>query len=417
MATSRPIFDQGQFYSALHAHVLDTECQFCGNVPAETKATFWNSISLRMRMAISQAEEDFLSQRESLDGDFDFSFLPATGSSEPAGPYHEVEAADVIIRSSDGKGLRFHKSILAIFSPFFRDMFSLPSDEEVPSSSPGGQAVTVDGLPQISVTEHSVVLEGLSPWLYPNTHPQIESYDLALHLLAAAQKYQMDGAMRHIRSILSNPREPPVTRLQGSLFRAYAIAAKSRLAQETKFLAVFTLNYPLTFKGIGQSLRYVEGSALYALLQYRKRCRDAIASRLDSILNVSSRIAKEFLQCPKQIFMIQPQKDAGNVKVEFERCKTLAPNSEANLPLWWYDFLSRLLKDVVSDTKYPSIKSLGIEKLFNDALAAHYKAESVPLCLMCAMIYNQRGARFCTALNKDLKDAIESVHFELPWPE
>ncbi|KAF8262050.1 hypothetical protein EI94DRAFT_1604033 [Lactarius quietus] len=69
-----------------------------------------------------------------------------------------MQGADVILCSSDLVSFHVHKSILAISSPFFNDMFSLPQ--------PCGEKV-VDGLPIVHVSEDSKLLHSLLMVLYP----------------------------------------------------------------------------------------------------------------------------------------------------------------------------------------------------------------------------------------------------------
>ncbi|KAI0264130.1 hypothetical protein BC834DRAFT_271490 [Gloeopeniophorella convolvens] len=390
-----PIFDQSRVYSALHNHVQKTNCQCCADVPAATKAIFWSAISLRMRTAISQAEEEFLSQRES-PRQFEFP-IPTGDLAIEVGPYHDCGTADVIIRSSDGKDFLVHKFILSSSSLVFRDMFSLQDVD-----SPAGTTSTVP------VVEHSRVLGTLFSLLYLRSRPKIDSYDIALHLLATTQKYQMDGVTELIRYIVENQREPLLTLAREDLFRQYAFATRRSLAQEAKFLAMHTVDRFLTFKEIGDSLYYLEGPALYALLQYRKRCRDIIDSRLQSFINLTSPIALKLLEFSQQSITAQSRR-YGVVDIEIRQCKSCIPHS--NKPAWWHNLLSQLQKDVVSGARYPLIQLSSIQRRFYLALSAHLN--KMPLCLVCATTYSSRGDQFCVALDKELKEAIKSVSAQL----
>jgi BTB/POZ domain len=70
----------------------------------------------------------------------------------------DLSDANLIIRSSDHVDFRVHKSILAIVSPFFQQMLSLPQ----PSDSE-----SVDGLPVVQLSESSELLDSLISLLYP----------------------------------------------------------------------------------------------------------------------------------------------------------------------------------------------------------------------------------------------------------
>jgi hypothetical protein len=63
-----------------------------------------------------------------------------------------------MIRSSDRVNFRIRKSVLAMASPFFKDLLSLPQ----PSDSE-----SVDGLPVVELPEGSELLNSLISVLYP----------------------------------------------------------------------------------------------------------------------------------------------------------------------------------------------------------------------------------------------------------
>ncbi|KAI0264129.1 hypothetical protein BC834DRAFT_271472, partial [Gloeopeniophorella convolvens] len=405
-------FDQSRFYSALHHHTQSTGCKSCADVPAVKKAIFWNTISLDIRMAITRAKEDFLSQRKS-SSEQSLEFPTPTGGPVQFGPYDDLGAVDVIIRSSDGQDFPVHKLILSASSSFFRDMFSLPDVRPPAKRKRTAAAPTVHTIP---VEEHSRVLGALLTLLYPRSCPKVDSYDLALHLLAAAQKYEMDGIMAHVRSIMSSQREAMLPLLYGhALFRQYAFAARHRLGPEAKSLAMLTFDRRLSFEEIGDSIRYLEGHVLYALLQYRRRCRDIVAYRLKSYLDLASPTALKFLKDSKQSFAIEitesPSRGIGVEAVEVYGCNARAVAGSIQ-PLWWRNFLSKLRTDVLSDALGPSIQALRIRAHFDSSLSAHLEDE--PLCLMCAIIYASRKEQFCAALETELQEAIQNVPFELP---
>ncbi|KAH8983116.1 hypothetical protein EDB92DRAFT_1804072, partial [Lactarius akahatsu] len=85
--------------------------------------------------------------------------------------------ADVVLRSSDLVSFHVHKSILAMSSPFFTDLFSLPQppDDEV-----------IEGLPVVQVPEDAELLHSLFTVLYPIPSAIPESYEKTLALLAAS---------------------------------------------------------------------------------------------------------------------------------------------------------------------------------------------------------------------------------------
>jgi hypothetical protein len=93
---------------------------------------------------------------------------PATSPLEP----FDLSDANLIIRSSDLVNFRVHKSVLAVVSPFFRDLLSLPQ----PSDSE-----SVDGLPVVELSEDSELLKSLVSMLYPVPMVIPKSYDKVLY--------------------------------------------------------------------------------------------------------------------------------------------------------------------------------------------------------------------------------------------
>jgi hypothetical protein len=91
----------------------------------------------------------------------------------------DLPDANFIIRSSDHVNFRVHKSILALASPFFKDLLSLPQ----PSDSE-----SVDGLPVVQLSEGSELLNSLISVLYPVRKVMPNSYEKVLYLLANRQR-------------------------------------------------------------------------------------------------------------------------------------------------------------------------------------------------------------------------------------
>jgi len=91
----------------------------------------------------------------------------------------DVSDTNLILRSSDLIDFRVHKSVLAMASPFYKDLLSLPQPSDNKS---------VDELPMVQLTEDSELLNSLVSMLYP-LHPVIpKSYDKVLYLLATCRQ-------------------------------------------------------------------------------------------------------------------------------------------------------------------------------------------------------------------------------------
>ena len=80
----------------------------------------------------------------------------------------DVPDANIIIRSSDRVDFRVHKPVLAVSSPVFKDLLSLPQPYD---------SETVDGLPMVQFSEDSELLNSLFSMLYPLLPVIPNSYD------------------------------------------------------------------------------------------------------------------------------------------------------------------------------------------------------------------------------------------------
>ena len=187
-----------------------------------------------------------------------------------------ISGTDIIIQSSDHVNFLVHKSILALSSQFFRDMFSLPQ----PSNG------ILSGLPVLHVSEDAESVRPLITVLYPVPSEIPARYDRVLALLTAAQKYGMPAAQLSIRAEVSHRKLGAQTGAEA--FRAYAIASKHRLSPERNTAAIRTLDYDLTFESHGSELRQFEGWKLRDLAKFRKSRRDEVALCFESFLEIHS---------------------------------------------------------------------------------------------------------------------------------
>ncbi len=167
--------------------------------------------------------------------------------------------ANIIVRSSDQASFRVHKSLLAMSSPFFKDLLSLPQppDDEL-----------VDGLPVIQLPEDAGLLNSLISLLYPIPPVVPGSYEKVFALLAACQKYDMESVQSNIRAEIKLGTFPaPV---EAEAFSACAIAGSKGLVPEMENAARLTLGHPMTFESLGEGLRSFKGGTLCDLVRYRK---------------------------------------------------------------------------------------------------------------------------------------------------
>jgi hypothetical protein len=183
-----------------------------------------------------------------------------SGNSDPpsASLSLDIPGADFILRSSDQVNFRVHKGVLAMSSPFFKDLLSLPQppDDEL-----------VDGLPVVQVPENAELLNSLVSLLYPIPPIIPRSYKKVYALLAACQKYDMASTQSYIRGEISLGSFPKPDN-RGEAFGAYAIASSMGLDPEMEYAARRTLDLPMAFETLGENLRLFKGRALRDLLLY-----------------------------------------------------------------------------------------------------------------------------------------------------
>jgi hypothetical protein len=166
--------------------------------------------------------------------------------------------ANIIVRSSDQVNFRIHKSVLAMSSPFFEDMLSLPQppDDEIS-----------DGLPVVQLPEDAGLLNCLFSLFYPIAPVIPGSYEKVFALLAACQKYDMVPIQSYIRAESQRGAFPAPVETEA--FSAYAIASSVGLDLEAENAARLTLGQPLTFESLGEELRSFRGHSLCELVRYR----------------------------------------------------------------------------------------------------------------------------------------------------
>ena len=170
----------------------------------------------------------------------------------------DLPDANIIIRSSDRVNFRVHKSLLAVSSPFFKDLLSLPQPPD---------AENVGGLPVVTLPEDAGLLNSLISLLYPISPVIPDSYQKVFALLAVCQKYEMEEVQFNIRSAIKQGRFPAPAKAEG--FSAYAIASGMGLVPEAEDAARLTLGQSMTFESLGEGLRSFKGRALCDLIRYR----------------------------------------------------------------------------------------------------------------------------------------------------
>jgi hypothetical protein len=288
--------------------------------------------------------------------------------------------------------------MLAMSSPFFEDMFSLPqpqsSDKEI-----------VDELPVVQLPEDAEVLSSLITMLYPIPSKLPDAYDKALMLLAATQKYEMVGLQSRIRLEIQGREFPTLTGPE--TFRSYAISSSGQLPSEAEKLARLTLEFPMTFEYLCDELPSFKGWALRDLVGFRKRCRDNIVSCFGSFLNLSQPPFNIWIPCTNTTNTTT----TGSTYCQHCRRRTnySYPNpstATGTTAAWLTQLFQKHLDESCEAFSKPLFNPQSIRGLYLLALNAHISSSS---CTSCTKVHTQNGEKFCKELTDRLTVALSEV--------
>ena len=273
-----------------------------------------------------------------------------------------------MVQSSDFVNFHFNKVVLSVSSPFFADMFALPQPPE---------NEVIDGLPVVRLSEDAETLNGLLTMLYPIPSALPDSYDKALQLLAAAQKYDMAGVQSSIRIEILSWEPLVLTGIEA--FRAFAVASGAKLFPEMEISARQTLGFPMTLEYLSDELPLFEGWALRDLIRYRKRCRDRLVSTLDSFLDSNDQPLNIWVVCT-----------ADTLKSHLRR---------EVFPKWLYGLLSKHRTKLQETFTKPFPYPLSIRGEYLASLNTHISSQD---CIPCMKVHALKGETFCNELSNNL---------------
>jgi hypothetical protein len=170
--------------------------------------------------------------------------------------------ADIILRSSDLINFYVLKTFLIYVSPFFEDMFNLPSTTTND---------IMNGFPVIAVAETSETIRLLLDLIYPHIgDPRINDVALFLKVCKATRKYCMDMIENRLRTQIVTSHltvsEP---------LRVYAVAIDLGWEDIALIAARNTSKISLDKLPHTEELQNISGSGFYRFLDYRFR-RDKI---------------------------------------------------------------------------------------------------------------------------------------------
>ncbi|KAL5501382.1 hypothetical protein ACEPAH_8642 [Sanghuangporus vaninii] len=245
---------------------------------------------------------------------------------------------DIILRSSDKVDFRVFKVILALASPVFKDIFTLPQSS----------TETKDDISVIPVSESSETIIPLLEFCYPVNSPRLAQQDMSVigNVLGAALKYDMQSATRPAREALKERAET----CKKDAVVAYAIACHLKLEEEARAAALACLKWPIVGFVVPQ-LAIISGLDYFNLLDFHSRACDVVNNRF-SQLNHSTPICKN-------IYPTTHQCNSSYI-VEGKICYT-----------WWNgSCITESLRQA----------PLGLEKISLSTLAANLKQSTCHIC-------------------------------------
>ena len=259
-------------------------------------------------------------------------------------------------------------------------MFSLPQP-------PNDEAV--DGLPVLHLSENAEILNSLISMLYPVTPAIPETDDNILALIAATQKYDMAAVRSSIRAEVS--RRGLLTPKGAEAFRVYAVACRKRLYPEMAITARLTLDYPMTFEYLGETLRSYEGWALRDLANFRQRCSDRLRTCIQSFLDFWNGPSKIWVGCPSPAPFIR------------------FSQPEDNDPGIFATWLQKLLWKI-EPVGVPAIHTLNPRQFrqeYLEALQEHVRQKD---CHFCTKVHTMQGEAFCVEIEKGMAQARNIIY-------
>jgi hypothetical protein len=356
------LLDVTTFHLAFFNHISPQgtspdNCKHCKSVPGEKIRKLWAALMVIFHECIRNVSPHppmftrDKSHHPQAESHFSLTCETQNSTQETAGarPLESLnmQGADVILQSSDLVSFRVHKSTLAISSPFFNDLFSLPQPHD---------GAVVDGLPIVCVSEDAEVLHSLLTLLYPIPPVISDSYEKTLALLVASEKYSMDTVSSTVRREIGLPTTT-------AAFRAYAIASSKRLLPEMEAAARLTLDHPMTLEILVDALPLFEGSALLDLVRFRKRCHHKLLHYFVLIESGDDGLSKAWHGCRRT-----------------KRPHSALQSDKVTLAGWFQTLIWRHVKHLLKTWTSPLPESSSLREEYNEALRAHISETQCPSC-------------------------------------
>lgn len=179
--------------------------------------------------------------------------------------------ADFILRSSDRVDFHVHKLILALASPTFKSMFTLPSPTPPTTTHAGssGDDDQRDGLPIAQLSEDAATLDILLRACYPCSVPDILDLGSLQRVLDAAEKCEIEAYRRPASVLLKSF-------VNAAPIQVYSLACRFGFADIVPIAgkAALSVNFNELLNVPPPTLRILDSLYLHRLLRYHRQCGD-----------------------------------------------------------------------------------------------------------------------------------------------
>jgi len=187
-------------------------------------------------------------------------------------PFNDAsEDADLILRSSNNVHFYVNKTILAIVSPVFKNMISIPNQ------APLSAQEFVDHRPCVPLQDDSVELYQLLSWCDPRGLPSI-SLEAMQIVLRLADKYGMDAVIQRIENVLESMDDL----VKSDCVRVYALSIQYHFLGLIQKTARYSLSIPVHHFPTIPEFDNVTGGAVQKLYAFHLACSQAAAGYIQT---------------------------------------------------------------------------------------------------------------------------------------
>ena len=217
--------------------------------------------------------------------------------------HFDFPGSDIILRSCDSHNFHVPKLYIANSSPILRELI-----QTVSRTSDFANGEDLGALPVVRLSESGATLHSLLTLIFPVVPILPPTAEKITELLAAAQKYQMDSVISHIRSLIGPWKDPTFIHPE-TAFHVYFLAQKQGLLQEAVQAARVTLRLPpMVLEDLGDKLEVevfdMTGAYLYELWKYHKRIRSDLKSGILEFQNSGLPDNVKALRCEVPFYYI-----------------------------------------------------------------------------------------------------------------